>query len=136
MATVNERRFTTWACAHGEHDACDRDPRTMPSAVLTAVCQCECHDAPAAQDEPRQPGIPCAHCQTPMDFGPCGDCEGSGNYGWEQDERGRWYRRACATCYGTGDTWHCPNLLHCPGKVWYPADARCAGMVRAAKGGA
>ena len=54
MTTANQRRLTTWACARGEHHACDRDPRLLSASMGPhAVCECACHDAP--RQPTRQP---------------------------------------------------------------------------------
>lgn len=47
MTSPKTRRLTTWACARGEHHACDRGPRLLLASMgPQGVCECACHDAP------------------------------------------------------------------------------------------
>ena len=77
----------------------------------------------------------CEHCGQPMLLIPCDDCDGFGGW-WEpapEPEGWRWH--VCATCHDTGQRWKCLDFMTCPGTRWYPLDARCAGMLAAAKDG-
>ena len=54
MTSPKTRRLTTWACARGEHHACDRGPRLLLASMGPhAVCECACHDEP--RQTTRQP---------------------------------------------------------------------------------
>jgi len=80
-------------------------------------------------------GIPCPQCGETMLLLHCCDCDGFGGW-WEpapEPDGNRW--QVCSTCHDTGQRWVCLNTFGCPGKRWYPLDARCAGMLAAAKEG-